>query len=57
MNPGAYIRNVAWVDQVGDIAEPDSLLLTSFGTAGGFKILVEVCGKINFFHFFFYKFS
>jgi len=42
MNPGAYIRNVVCIDQVGDVVEPDRLLSTSSGTVGAFKILTEV---------------
>ena len=39
-NPGALVRNIPCVDQVGDTAKAGSLL-HSAGTAGYFKILVE----------------
>ena len=41
-NPGALLRNVVCVDQVGDVADAGKLLTTSSGTAGAFKILTEV---------------
>lgn len=41
-NPGALLRNIVCVDQVGDVADAGKLLSTSSGTAGAYKILTEV---------------
>ena len=40
-NPGALVRNIPCVDQVGDTAKAGSYLHSASGAAGQFKILVE----------------
>ena len=40
-NPGALVRNIVCVDQVGDSAKAGTLLHSASGAAGAFKILVE----------------
>lgn len=41
MNPGAYLRNIQYVDPTADL-EPDQQLIISPGTAGSFIQLIEV---------------